>query len=79
MVFRGKLGATPQPVESLPSRASGSTDKVVRLECWNSGILEYWDLASGSYIQYSNTSCSIAPSPQLEPSLEKLIFFIHMS
>ncbi len=70
MVFRGKLGATPQPVESL---------EVVRLECWNSGILEYWDLASGSYIQYSNTSCSIAPSPQLEPSLEKLILFIHMS
>jgi hypothetical protein len=27
------LGASPQPVESLPSRASESNDKVVRLEC----------------------------------------------
>ena len=39
-----KLGASPQPVESLPSRASGSNDKVVRLEWWNAGILEKWDL-----------------------------------
>jgi hypothetical protein len=28
-----------QPVESLPSRASESNDKVVRLEWWNSGIM----------------------------------------
>jgi|GEM_PF-2881186 len=39
-----KLGASPQSVESLPSRASGSKDKVVRLECWNYGILEKWVL-----------------------------------
>jgi len=39
-----KLGASPQPVESLPSRASGSNDKVVRLEWWNTGILEKWAL-----------------------------------
>ena len=29
----GKLGASPQPVASLPSGASESKDKVVRLEC----------------------------------------------
>ncbi len=28
-----------QPVESLPSKASGSEDKVVRLEYWNTGIM----------------------------------------
>jgi hypothetical protein len=29
------MGLRPQSVESLPSRASESNDKVVRLECWN--------------------------------------------
>jgi len=37
--LESKLGAPPQPVESL---------EVVRLECWNAGILEEWVLASGS-------------------------------
>ena len=37
-----KLGASSQPVESLPSRASESNDKVERLECWKDGSLEYW-------------------------------------
>ena len=35
-------GASPQPVESLPSRALESNGKVVRLECWNNGIM-VWD------------------------------------
>jgi hypothetical protein len=34
-LLKNKLGASPQPVESL---------EVVRLECWNPGILEKWVL-----------------------------------
>ena len=35
---KAELKGFAQPVESLPSRASGSNDKVVRLECWNYSI-----------------------------------------
>jgi hypothetical protein len=58
-----KSGASPQPVESL---------KVVRLECWNHGILEKWVLDSYQFSKYSifNIQYSIPVYPGWDDGIE---------
>ena len=51
---RHKLAASPQPVESLPSRASESNDKVVRLEHWIEGM---WGTCVGGIDTVYATMC----------------------